>query len=393
MIILSILNYYKECSLVSALIILYFISAITNSKRIVMFFGTFFSLALYPQTFIIICILSSIVCLFRSLLQNKISVIPVVVLLIILVKNTFINTNFNFQLLGVSFALFQVCYYIKTDIGFYGLVSRLSFFPQLYCGPIVKPSGFQRFKKITIKSQALYHFIFAIGLFFKLYITYVTKPIYKGDQSYFYSIFWWIYMYSDYLAWSLMGIGIAGLSGFKMPLSFRAPFFTKNISQFWMRWNITVFKWCSDFFKISGRKRYKAYLKILVSVSVLSLWHGATIGFFIFGIFNLAFFLIQNKIKRHKNILVFTQILFFLILGFPFNSVLPEYFIPELTIKKLIYIIISVSSLLLFDILFYKKVRRLVSKKPMLIILMCLVFVTFSFFVRSLDGVFYYAQF
>lgn len=318
---------------------------------------------------------------------------PLMVLAIILIKNTFFTITDGYQLLGVSFALFQVCYYIKSDISLYGLVSKLSFFPQLYCGPIVKPSGFERLKKITIKSLALYHCIFAVGLFFKLYITHITKQVYDHDESLFYSIFWWVYMYSDYLSWSLMGIGIAGLSGFKMPLSFRAPFFTRNISQFWSRWNITVYRWCSDFFKISGRNKYKAYLKITVSVSVLSLWHGATAGFFLFGIVNLVLFIIQNKIKRKRNWLLFSQILFFLLLGFPFNSVIPTSILPHVGLQKIFFVIFSIFVLFIFDSFFYKKVRSVVSRWPRIVILLSLLFVTFSFFVRTLDGVFYYAQF
>ncbi|MFM2480115.1 MBOAT family O-acyltransferase [Celerinatantimonas sp. YJH-8] len=379
--------------MVTVLIILYFISALTNSKKLVLFLGTLFSLSLYPQTFSIICIVAFLVCSFKKLFQRKISVIPVVVLGGILIKNTFFGIVDGYQLLGVSFALFQVCYYIKADVSFYGLVSRLSFFPQLYCGPIVKPSGFERLKKLTIKSQALYHCVFAIGLFFKLYLANMTKSVYESDQSIFYSIFWWIYMYSDYLSWSLMGIGIAGLSGFKMPLSFRMPFFTRNISQFWSRWNITVYKWCSDFFKISGRSRYKAYLKILVSVSVLSLWHGATVGFFMFGLINLLLFIIQNKIKRKRYLLLISQVLFFMILGFPFNNVIPHYLFPCVNVKQFLFVTVSIFMLILFDVYFYKKIRGIVSSWPMATICVCLVFVTFSFFVRHLDGIFYYAQF
>ncbi|MCL1073372.1 MBOAT family O-acyltransferase [Shewanella dokdonensis] len=379
--------------MVTALIILYFISSLTNSKKIVIFLGTIFSLVLYPQTFVVICILAIFVKTFGEYLQEKISIIPIVVLAIVLIKNTFFSAVDGYQLLGVSFALFQVCYYIKSNISLYALVSKLSFFPQLYCGPIVKPSGFERLKKITLKSQALYHCIFSVGLFFKLYLAYITKSAYENDESIFYSIFWWVYMYSDYLSWSLMGIGIAGLSGFKMPLSFRAPFFTHNISQFWSRWNITVYQWCSDFFKVSGRRKYKAYLKIVTSVSVLSLWHGATVGFLIFGLVNLLLFIFQNKIKRKHNWLLVSQILFFVVLGFPFNNTLPKTIFPCIDIKQIFYVVVSVFVLYLFDMYFYKKIRKFVSNYPMTIICACLFFVTFSFFVRNLDGVFYYAQF
>ncbi|MFM2479699.1 MBOAT family O-acyltransferase [Celerinatantimonas sp. MCCC 1A17872] len=318
------------------------------------------------------------------------------VLALILVKNTFFSASDGYQFMGVSFALFQICYYIKSDINCRDLVSKLSFFPQLYCGPIVKPSGFDRLKRINVKSLALYHLVFSIGLFFKIYVAYVTQKVFATDDSYLNSIFWLAYMYSDYLSWSLMGIGIAGLAGFKMPMSFKAPFFCRNISQFYSRWNITVFKWCNDFFKVSTHKKYrkyKAYINVGVSVSVLSLWHGLTINFISFGLFNTIYFLAQNKLKKYRRVLIVSQILFYFLVGYTFNGLIPDYIVPIVSYKYWILWGMSLVILLVFDLFFFKNVKRIVSYSPTLIIMISLMFVTTSFFVRHVDGQFYYAQF
>ncbi|WP_192954744.1 MBOAT family O-acyltransferase [Gallaecimonas mangrovi] len=382
--------------MVTALIVLYFISAITNSKKIVILSGVVFSFLLYPETFFIICAISLLVKILSTYVIIKDLYIALTVLVLILLKNTFFSTASGYQLVGVSFALFQVCYYIKDNISCGDLISKLSFFPQLYCGPIVKPSSFDRLKKINIKSLALYHLIFAIGLFFKIYVAYVTHKIFLEDNSLLNSVFWLAYMYSDYLSWSLMGIGIAGLAGFKMPMSFRAPFFCRNVSQFYSRWNITVFKWCNDFFKVSGSKKYrkyKAYINIIVSVSVLSLWHGLTFNFLSFGIFNITYFLIQNKIKKYRKILLISQILFYFLVGYTFNGIIPNYIFPTISYKYGILFIVSLVTLFLFDFFFYRKVKKIISISPPLVIAVSLIFVTISFFVRHIDGQFYYAQF
>ncbi|WP_182288682.1 hypothetical protein [Vibrio spartinae] len=380
--------------MVTILILIYFISAMTNSKDIVIFCGVLMSCVLYPVTFILIVLLAFLMIQFNRFVKNREFILALAILFLISFKNTLLSTDIKENILGLSFVLFQVCYYIKEDMSLYTIVSRLSFFPQMYCGPVVKPSGFARKKKMNIKSLALYHIIFSIGLFYKTYITYITHYNYSNDDSFLNSIYWWAYMYSDFLSWSLMGIGIAGLSGFKMPVSFKSPFFSKNISQFYRRWNTTIYQWCMDFIKIKIYNKFWAYTNIGIATGSLALWHGVGFNFIFFGVFNFIYFFLQNRMKKHNKLLWASQIFYYSFIGFIFNGFLPNHFIPvSLNWLYILLWVLSVFIMLFFDYKSFSLVRRTINHHPLVVIILCLAFVAFTLFFRKVDGQFYYAQF
>ena len=366
----------------------------TNSKQVVIFFGAALSLVFYPKTFVFIFIFSVIINRFRYFFQGKECLLALFFLVLISFKNTFLPMDLKGDILGISFVLFQVCYFLKEDMSIYTLVTRLSFFPQMYCGPVVKPSSFERDKVINIQSLALYHVIFSVGLFYKAYITYITHYFYSNDNSIFYSIFWWAYMYSDFLSWSLMGIGIAGLSGFKLPISFKSPFFSKNLSQFYRRWNITIYQWCLDFIRMKKHSKFWAYANISIATASLALWHGLGVNFIIFGGLNFFYFLMQNRIKNQKKLLWFSQIFYYLFVGFIFNGFLPSNVLPDkFNWFYFVFWMLSVFIILFLDYKSFSLIKNRIRRQPFLIIVVCFIFVVFTLFFRKVDGQFYYAQF
>ncbi|WP_038185062.1 MBOAT family O-acyltransferase [Vibrio rhizosphaerae] len=380
--------------MVTVLIFIYFISAITNSKRVVIFSGVLISSLLYPLTFVFVLMLAFLITQYKHFLYNREVMLALVFLLFISLKNSFLPIDIRGDLLGLSFVLFQSCYYIKEEISLYTMVSRLSFFPQMYCGPVVKSSDFIRNKKMNIKSLALYHIIFSVGLFYKTYITHITHYVYANDDSLLNSIYWWAYMYSDFLSWSLMGIGIAGLSGFKMPISFKSPFFSKNISQFYRRWNITIYQWCIDFIKVKIYNKFWAYTNIGFATASLALWHGLGFNFILFGLFNFIYFFFQNKIKKKNKLLWGSQIIYYAFIGFLFNGFLPSNLIPIISNWSYFTLwFLCISIMLFFDYKSFSLVRKTINRHPYFVIMLCLSFVVFTLFFRKVDGQFYYAQF
>ena len=56
-----------------------------------------------------------------------------------------------------------------------------------------------------------------------------------------------IYLFFDFVGYSLMAIGVSNLFGVKTPVNFNKPFISKDIREFWDRWHITLSYWFRDY--------------------------------------------------------------------------------------------------------------------------------------------------
>lgn len=86
---------------------------------------------------------------------------------------------------------------------------------------------------------------------------------------------------SVYFQWSGyadMAIGVGRMLGFRYPENFRRPYTAQSVRDFWRQWNITAITWLRDYLHlpIAGRDRPtpRLFINIIVSFSVLGLWHG-----------------------------------------------------------------------------------------------------------------------
>jgi D-alanyl-lipoteichoic acid acyltransferase DltB (MBOAT superfamily) len=84
-----------------------------------------------------------------------------------------------------------------------------------------------------------------------------------------------------------MAIGIALLLGFHFPLNFNSPYQSRNITEFWRRWHISLSTWLRDYLYISlggNRKgKIRTYFNLMLTMLLGGLWHGASWRFIIWG--------------------------------------------------------------------------------------------------------------
>lgn len=106
-----------------------------------------------------------------------------------------------------------------------------------------------------------------------------------------------IQIYCDFSGCMDIVIGTSKLYGVKLPENFDSPFFSKNLSEFWRRWHITLGLWGKDYimypllksakFQKLGKKTKKIFgkkigkkipviLSILVLWAFIGIWHGAS---------------------------------------------------------------------------------------------------------------------
>lgn len=118
-----------------------------------------------------------------------------------------------------------------------------------------------------------------------------------------------IQLYTDFSGYMDIIIGIGQLFGINMPENFKQPFFSRNMSEFWKRWHITLGLWLQDYvfypllkssaFKKMGKsitgklgkeagRRIPTYIGMFILWTLIGAWHGA--GFnYVFGVGILQF--------------------------------------------------------------------------------------------------------
>ena len=115
------------------------------------------------------------------------------------------------------------------------------------------------------------------------------------------SIAYTLQIYFDFSGYSDMAIGLGRMFGFHFNENFNLPYISKNITEFWRRWHISLSSWFRDYVYIPlGGNRKNVYLNLAIVFLLTGVWHGAAWNFIVWGIWNGVFILIERVI-RMKN--------------------------------------------------------------------------------------------
>ncbi len=225
---------------------------------------------------------------------------------------------FTFQKLSYSIDVYRKVHSPLDRVWDYALYIIL--FPQLIAGPIVRYHEIadqikDRSHQETADNRLLGLFRFIIGLSKKVLIanvlgaevdrifslpeTALTTPVaWVGIIAYSFQI------YFDFSGYSDMAIGIGRMIGFKFPENFNNPYISRNITEFWRRWHMTLGRWMKDYLYIPlGGSRVKTKRRLFFNLWVVflisGLWHGADWNFIVWGAFH-GLFLVLDRIFLDK---------------------------------------------------------------------------------------------
>ena len=230
--------------------------------------------------------------------------------------------------LGLSFFILQSVSYLvdvyRQTIPADGNVLRLglylSFFPGIVEGPICRYGDTARAlweaKPIAYENLCLGLQRIAFGLMKKLVIADRLNPMveelfsrndaYPGYMSLVGGVLYTLQLYADFSGSMDAVCGTAQIFGLTVPENFRRPFFSKNISEFWTRWHITLGTWFRDYIfypvtmsaplkklTTAARKKLGNHFGPLIAGSIAllcvwfcnGLWHGAAWNFVLWGLF------------------------------------------------------------------------------------------------------------
>lgn len=236
--------------------------------------------------------------------------------------------------LGISFYTFQSVGYIVDvhrgkqapvhDLVKYSLFA--AFFPVIVSGPIMRANDFfsqlEEDRRINPANLAEGAQIFLFGLAKKLvfadHLALFVNQVY-GAPSAFHSgtvflatISYSLQLYFDFSGYSDMAIGCAKCLGFDLKKNFNIPYLSRNVTEFWKRWHISLSSWLMDYLYIplggnrKGQKR--TYINLIATMVLGGLWHGANWTFIIWGLlhglilaFHKFYLLIRKLPKNHRS--------------------------------------------------------------------------------------------
>lgn len=210
---------------------------------------------------------------------------------------------------GISFYTFQSISYVvdvyKRKIvptrSWFDYLFFLSFFPALVAGPIVRADYFlpQIKKNLSADSAMIWGglWLVIIGIIKKALIAdYISQyndlvfndpQIYTGIQALMGVIGYTMQIYCDFSGYSDMAIGLALIMGFRLGLNFNSPYQSRNLTEFWRRWHISLSTWLRDYLYIplGGNRKgtFRTYLNNFLTMLIGGLWHGAAWKFVFWG--------------------------------------------------------------------------------------------------------------
>ena len=212
--------------------------------------------------------------------------------------------------IGISFYIFSgLAYLIDVYRGDYPAERNIlhfslyiSFFPKLTAGPIVRGKDFfpqmKEYRSITWEGFKTGSQIFVFGLFKKIVLAdrlgvfvddvFDIPTAFNTGTVILAALSYSLQIYFDFSGYSDMAIGVSKMLGFELKPNFNLPYISKNFSEFWKRWHISLSSWFQDYLYIplGGSRKGKArtYLNLMIVMLVSGLWHGAGWTFVVWGI-------------------------------------------------------------------------------------------------------------
>lgn len=220
---------------------------------------------------------------------------------------------------GISFYTFQTLSYsidvyrrkLEPTTDFMAFTAFVSFFPQLVAGPIERATHllpqienkrtFDYSKAVDGLKQMLW------GLLKKIVIAdncaefanqiFSDSANMNGSTLVLGALFFTFQIYADFSGYSDIAIGSARLFGINLRQNFAFPYFSRNFTEVWQRWHISLTTWFRDYLFLpiirSSNKlgNYEKVRAVMIQFLIIGLWHGANWTFIVWGIIQGIYFL------------------------------------------------------------------------------------------------------
>lgn len=219
--------------------------------------------------------------------------------------------------LGLSFYLFS-CMSCVIDVyrdggiapdSFVNFGVLAAFFGHVNMGPIVHYAKFQKQIKshpltrrkttqgMTLLLQGMFRKVILADNLALVFAALAGNTTWLGNLLYGFSYFFMLYF--DFSGYSRMARGIGALFGFEIPKNFDLPYTALSVQDFWRRWHISLTDWFRDYVYIplgGNRVSHTRWMLNVLCVWLLTgLWHGATLPFLVWGLYQGAMILLERS--------------------------------------------------------------------------------------------------
>lgn len=226
--------------------------------------------------------------------------------------------------IGISFYTFEAINYmvevyrrnVRAERNLEHFLLFITFFPHLVAGPIVRARDFlpqiRRPKHWDWARAQLGVQLFLMGLFKKLAIAdrmaVFSDPVFAHPEAYGAYAAWVavlayaLQIYCDFSGYTDMALGCAHLLGYKLSPNFDMPYVSRNVSEFWRRWHISLSSWLRDylFIPLGGSRQgaWRTDRNLLLTMTLGGLWHGPSWTFVAWGAFHGALLMGHRRFRE-----------------------------------------------------------------------------------------------
>ncbi|MEO7045550.1 MAG: MBOAT family O-acyltransferase [Ferruginibacter sp.] len=210
----------------------------------------------------------------------------------------------TFQAMSYTIEIYRGNFKAEKHFGIYALY--VMFYPQLVAGPIERPQNIlpqlHEKKVYQYKNVASGLRLMLWGFFKKIVIAdrlgVIVDEVFKNYTHYsgislmIATLFFTFEIYADFSGYTDIAIGSAEVMGYDLVRNFNYPFRSKNVSDYWRRWHISLSTWFNDYLytEILLNTRYwgkgAVVFGLLFTFFISGLWHGAGWTFIAWGLFH-----------------------------------------------------------------------------------------------------------
>ena len=215
--------------------------------------------------------------------------------------------------LGLSYYTLQTISYLvdvyrgqlKVATDFVDFALYLAYFPKLVAGPIERARTFlpKLAQPRVVDNEIFVRSVMLIflGMTRKLLIADLLNATFLSDvfelpakynplELILWLLIYAFALYNDFAGYTDMVRGVSGLFGIELSANFRTPYFSRNFTEFWKRWHITLSEWLRDYVYFPLSRLLSRHSKLanlvlppMITMLVSGLWHGFSLHMLVWG--------------------------------------------------------------------------------------------------------------